>query len=225
MKKILISSDVIPITEKAQSFLGRSDVRVFTANTNREALDIHRAENMDLIITNLDMPGLSGEEFCSAIREDEELCKVSIIIICSNCNPDIERCSRCRANVFIRRPVKPQALLGKARQLLNIATRMFYRVPVGLKVQGEHEEGPFLGHSENISRSGMLIEADKELAKGDIILCSFFLSDTTRIVTDAEIVRVIDTISDHDVNLFGIRFTDLAADLASAIDDFVEEQA
>ena len=101
MKKIIIAEDIKAILEKEQSFLNRADIRTLTVSANEQALALHRAETADLIIVNLDSPQMSGEMLCSLIRDDKELCKVSIIIICSNTESDAKRCSLCRANAFI----------------------------------------------------------------------------------------------------------------------------
>jgi len=45
-------------------------MRVFTATTTDEVLQIHRAVRVDLIIISLDMPGMSSEQLCSLLMEN-----------------------------------------------------------------------------------------------------------------------------------------------------------
>ncbi len=223
MKKIIVIDDIKSSLKKKESFLNRSNIEIFTATSNEEALNIHKAEKVDLIITNLDMPEMSGEEFCSVIRKSEELCKVSIIIVSSNSKSDIERTSQCRANAFITMPVNPSVLFEKSHRLLNIPRREHYRAPISVKVDGKYESRPFLCHSENISASGMLFITDKILSQGDIIVCSFVLPDSKHIITDAEIIRAVKKITEFDVNQYGIRFSNLAAEARYVIEAFVKK--
>jgi len=223
MKKIIIANDIRSLLEKERSFLNRSSVRVFAVNSNEDALDIHKTEKADLIVTNLDMLDMSGEMFCSIIRKNKELCKVSIIVICPSDKADIERISQCRANAFITMPVTPSILLEKSHQLLNIPKREYYRSPISIKVDGRYESKPFLCYSENISASGMLFITDRILLKDDTILCSFILPDSTHIITDAEVIRVDKKITEFDANQYGIKFLNLAAESRSAIEAFIRK--
>ena len=113
MKKILISDEVMMIIANEKSFLGRNDIELFMAPTSDDMLDIHRAERADIIISTLHTSGMMCEDLCSAIRADEALRKVSIILICSNNAVDIERSSQCKANVSMTLPVAPHSFSRK----------------------------------------------------------------------------------------------------------------
>lgn len=111
MKKIIIASALKPFIEKERSILQRADFRIFTATSGEEALKIHRGEKADMIIADLDMPGIGGDKLCSVIRGDEALKKVSIIIVCTNRQSDLERCSSSGANSYITKPIVPAQLV------------------------------------------------------------------------------------------------------------------
>ena len=66
-----------------------SDVEMLTAYSNTDALRIHRKEKAALIITELYGSGMSAQQFCAQIRDDEELRDVSIIVCCRD--NEIER--------------------------------------------------------------------------------------------------------------------------------------
>ncbi len=220
VKKILIVTDVKPFIEKKKNILSRADFKIFTATSGKEALEVHRAENVDLIITDLDMPVINGDALCSEIRKDEKLRSVSIIIVCNNNKAEIKRCIDCNANLYITRPVKPAELLGKAIQLLNINERESYRVLLKAKVKGKYQEESFFCYSENISVSGILIETDKRLSKGDIIKCSFFLPGSRNMELGGEVVR--DVRGSGNAFCYGIRFLDIDSDSKTAIEDFIK---
>jgi len=225
MKKIVIDHEIKSLIEKEKSFLARSSIKLFTANSKEEMLDIHTSKKVDLIITKFDMPAISCEMFCSVIRKDRALRKVSIIILCNNNSPDLEKSSRCNANAVVTIPIDLEALLEKSHQLLHVAKREAYRVMLGLKINGKYREVPFMCYSENISSSGMLIETDKVMAKGDKVICSFFLPDSRHITAEGEVVRIVKKPSEYETNQYGIRFNDISPDLKSALESFIEKRS
>ncbi len=224
MKKVIIADEIYQLIEKEKSPFSRSDIKILRSVSNTEALNIHKTEDCDLIITGLDSPDISGEELCSVIRGDKELCKVSVIIACSDGKANIERCSACRANAFITTPIQMPVLLDRAAKLLDIHQREVFRGPLGVKVQGRYKNLSFLCFSENISASGMLFESEKMLERGDLIVCSFFFPNSKRVTAKAEVVRKAEKQAEFDSNRYGIKFINLEDDYKSIIEDFVKEQ-
>lgn len=224
MKKVIIAEDIKAILEKEDSFLNRSDVRIFTATTNEQALNLHRAERANLIIAQLDTPVMSGEVLSAIIRDDNELCKASLIIVCSDTESDLKRCLQCRANAFVTSPINNATLLQEVHQLLHIGHRKSCRVLVSIKIQGKSSEIPFTGYAEDISVSGMLLHSNTLLYEGDAITCAFYLPDSTHITTNAEVIRILERETEHDTNGYGIKFIDLSTDFSSAIEGFVKKE-
>jgi hypothetical protein len=99
---------------------------------------------------------------------------------------DRAKVARCQANAYITKPIRPVEFLEKVSQFLDIPERQSYRVLLKVKVKGKTTTEPFFCSSRNISVTGLLIETDKILEKGDVISCSFFLPKSEIIVTDAE---------------------------------------
>jgi CheY-like chemotaxis protein len=222
VKKILIAQDIRDILEQDSAFLNRADLAVFAAATNDEALKIHRAERANLIITELDMPGMTTEEFCSRIREEEGLRAVSMLMVCANTPAAIERSSRCRANAVLLRPVHPLLLALKSQQLLEIASREALRVLLSASVDGRSEEESFFCRSRNISATGMLIETDKPLAEGARLSCQFYLPNAKKIQASAKIIRSIERSPGDEDYQYGLKFTDIAPEAEQQLIDYVE---
>ena len=223
MKKILIAEDIKSVIETEESFFKRSDIKIFTSASNEEALHIHKTEKVDLIIARLDDTEMDGDTLCSLIRNDPAFCRVSIIMVCSPEMAAVQGKSRGTANVYIREPINPPVIFENAHHLLSIAHREFFRAPIIIKVKGEQRNEAFFCLSENISASGMLFGTDRIIGRGDSILCSFILPSSTRIVTEAEIVRVVAKVGYFDTNQYGIRFTNLDDACRSAIEEFVKK--
>jgi len=222
MKKILIARDLHVLLEQNDTFLKRTDLRVFVAATNDEALKIHRVERVNLIIAQLDMPGMASEQFCSTIRADEDLRAVSMIMVCADTPAAIERSAQCRANVVLQYPVHPFVLMVKAQQLLDIASRGMLRVLLSASVEGRVDDEPFLCRVRNISVTGMLIECDSPLAEGARLYCMFYLPNAKKIEVSGKIIRSVKQSPGHDDHQYGLMFTDITAETKRLLTDYVE---
>lgn len=223
-RKILVAHDIKSILAKGESFFSREHIKIVSFSSNEEALSIHKDEQVDLIITTLDSPQMDGKTLCSLIRDDVFLQKVSIIIVYPDIKPANEMLLQCRANAFIREPINLSLLSAKALQLLNIAQREYLRAPVAVKVQGKYKGKPFLCISENISATGMLLQTEKIIHKGDAIACSFFLPNSVHIVTEAEIVRIVKKKTEFDTHHYGIKFSNLKSTDQSEIEKYTKEE-
>jgi len=222
MKKVLIAQDLHSLLEQDHSFLDRTDLQVFVAATSDEMLATHRAERVDLILSKLDLPGMSGERLFGLIREDAELRTVSAIMCCANTPEAIKSSSQCRVNAVLLEPLHPVLIMAKAQQLLDIAARESIRVLLGVVVDGHFGEEAFYGRTKNISASGMMIETRKRLAEGARLMCQFYLPDAIRIQASGKIVRIIQQTSSNGDQQYGLMFTDIASETRQLISDFVE---
>jgi len=223
-KKILIAHDIKSLIEKGESFFQREHIKILTSSSNEEAISIHKEEQADLIISRLDSPQMDGKTFCSLIREDIFLRRVSIIMVYPDREPSPKVLSECRANAFLPDPLDISLLSSKAQQLLNIAQRESLRSPVAVKIHGRYKNKPFLCISENISATGMLLQTEKIIHKGGVIACSFFLPNSVHIVTDAEIVRVVSKKTEFDTHHYGIKFSALKSRDKAEIEKYTKEE-
>jgi DNA-binding response OmpR family regulator len=225
MKKILIANTVNSVVEGEKDFLGRQDIQLFTAATSDDVLALHRTEKMDLIVLGAGLPGMAAEELGSLIRKDPELKAVSLIILCRDDPAALERASRCGANAVMTLPVSSDRLLERARRLIDISSRGSYRVLVSVTVEGSVKDRTFFGRSENISATGMLLETDKVLKKGDRLKCSFFLPDAPQLLTTAEIVRDIEQAANAKSRKYGVQFLSLSPEAKASLREFIDRKA
>jgi DNA-binding NarL/FixJ family response regulator len=223
MKKLLIARELHVLLEQNETFLKRTDLAVFVAATNDEALHIHRVERVSLIITQIDLPGMPSEQFCSIIRENEDLRAVSMILVCADTPNEIDRSAQCRANAVLLHPVHPFVLMVKAQQLLDIAAREMLRVLLSANVVGRVEDEPFLCRVRNISVSGMLIECDTPLAKDARLDCMFYLPNAKKVELSGKIVRSLEQSPEHEVYQYGLMFIDITAGAKRLLADYIEQ--
>ena len=225
MIKIIVSSDIKTSIAQQKSFFDRADVRVFTADSNEEALMIHQAEKVNLIIAQLKRLGMTSRQFCSLIRTNPELSKVLLIIICANIRSEIEESSKCKADSVLTRPFDTEVLLETAQELLGISLRAALRVLLKVTVEGTIDALSFFCHSVNISATGMLIEAERDLTMGDSITCSFFLPASAQIIVTAEVIRIIKQSRGFAPTLYGVKFTRIDPEARRAVEEFVKKNA
>jgi CheY-like chemotaxis protein len=217
MKKIIIARDLKRLCLEKSRYLERSDVRVFTADTTDDVLQISLKEKIDMIVTQLDMPGMKSEELYGIIRKSRELREVSIIIVCQDTLAHRERCRKCKANAVLTLPLDGELLSLKVQQFLSVAPRMMYRAALAVAIEGKFKNRPLPFWTENLSANGMLIRAQEPLAKGDGIFFSFFLPDGTHVSGYGEIVRAVQLVNEPDSFQFGITFTSIDPEVKAAI--------
>ena len=225
MKKILLDREIGKELLKKQSFLNRAEVQLFTSASHNEALKIHRAEHVDLIITHREAMGMTGDQFCSLIKKDRELFRVSIIIVCACDASQMARSIRAGADAVILKPIKPSFLLAKARQLLNISWRETYRVPLDVTVDGKADGKTFSCRSLDISPTGLLMESTQPFAPGERVSCLFVLPDDRPIRAAGEIMRILPMEPGSPANRYGVHFRDLTPAAGRAIEAFLDSPA
>jgi CheY-like chemotaxis protein len=223
MRKILLADDLQRLYLEKNSFRHRADIKVFAAATNDDILSIHQKEKIDVIVTQLDLPGLASEELFSIIRTSEDLRDVSTIIVCRDTLAHRERCKQCNANAVFTMPVDSALLHFKIQQFLNVAPRKSYRAVLAVAIEGRFKNRPQPFWTENISTSGMLIKTREPLSKGAGTFFSFFLPNGTHISGYGEITRIVQSHTDPYMFQYGIKFTDIEPDVKKALESAVKK--
>lgn len=70
MKKILVVDDEVQICEIFEETLVAAGHDVSVANSGEEAYTLYSQNDFDIILTDLNMPGMSGDELCWKIRSE-----------------------------------------------------------------------------------------------------------------------------------------------------------
>ncbi|MDY7041692.1 MAG: GAF domain-containing protein, partial [Chloroflexota bacterium] len=96
---------------------------VMAAFSGEEALEILRAETVDLILLDVNLPGMDGHQVCRHIREEEEEHTRSTPIVFLNGTyvepADIARGLDCGGDDYLLKPVLSQMLLARVRAVLR----------------------------------------------------------------------------------------------------------
>jgi len=221
MKKIIVAEILLPIFDSNNSIFRRGSVTLFTAQSSEEIINLHGAENADLIITGQAFPLMGALRLCAAIRSNDLLKKVSIIVI-GGSGESGAQCLEAGANAFIPAPVDSVELFTKVSELLLVPQRKDMRVLLRASVKGSEDEVSFFAASQNISISGMMLEADRSLEPGDRLTCSFNIAHS-EIRVSCMIVRADSASSGR--RRYGVKFLNLDTKSLIIIENFVRTQA
>ncbi len=214
MKKIIIAQTILKQVGSHGTIFERSNITTYPARTSEEILTLHGVHNADIIITEADLPRMGGGHLCAAIREDQRLRDVAIIVL-----GEIEASRGIQANAILSKPLDPGQLFWKVSELLLAPQRQDMRTLLHATVNGREKNKAFLGHSKNVSISGMLLETTHVVNVGDRLTCTFHIGGR-EIVADAEVMRVMGVESGK--RQYGVRFVNLYMKYIVLIEQFIK---
>ncbi len=222
MKKIIIAQNILKAVGGVESLFGRGGIEVHPAQTSEDVLVLHRKVKADLIVADLALPVMGGVQLTRSIRGDAALKGVSIIMVCDSHEPAKASCREAGVNAVITKPVDPAALFEKISELIVVPHRKDMRVLLRVSVEDEAGGGtPVFATSENISMSGMLIEANHPYQPGDRLFCCFHVGHS-EIKTEGRVVRSVRQQSGR--YRCGIQFVNLDTKALIVIEQFVRSR-
>ncbi len=120
MKTILVVDDESMIRESVSSYLEKQGYQVFSAETGREALRIFESEQISLLVLDLMLPDLSGEEICKTVRSQS---RVPIIMLTAKTmEDDMLNGLDLGADDYITKPFSLKNLYARVRAVLRRAS-------------------------------------------------------------------------------------------------------
>ncbi len=116
-KKILVVDDEAKISEVIKSYLEHDGYKVSTALNGKAALNGYNEFNPDLIILDLMLPDISGEEICKRIRKNSS---VPIIMLTAKVSDDeVITGLDIGADDYVLKPFSPKQLLARVAAVLR----------------------------------------------------------------------------------------------------------
>ncbi len=124
---ILVVDDEPKIVEQARDYLERGGFRVITAGDGVTALAQARRERPDLVVLDLNLPGMDGLDVCRALRRESD---VPIIMLTARVD-ETDRLIGLElgADDYITKPFSPRELVARIRAV-------FRRVQGGVRTPG-----------------------------------------------------------------------------------------
>lgn len=115
--KILVVDDEAKIVEVVKSYLENSGYQVVEAYNGKEALEQFEQEKPALVILDLMLPDISGEEICKTLRKRS---RVPIIMLTAKVEEeDILRGLNIGADDYVTKPFSPRQLVARVKAVLR----------------------------------------------------------------------------------------------------------
>jgi uncharacterized protein (TIGR02266 family) len=227
-KKILVVDDTSMFRELETLFLGRLG-DVLTASSGEEALACARREFPDVVVTDLNMPGMDGDTLCRAIKADRDLHGTPVIVVTPGENrEDHARAVRAQADDVLAKPLsRIQLNLATARLLRDSGYRSLMRVSLGedVKVRLTRAEAGAWGVARDLSRGGIFVESPGQLPPATEVNLDFQLPDgrsplkpSARVMWNGQHPRT-------GMRGMGLRFLALDRKSTDRIDAFIHEHS
>ncbi|MFZ9738556.1 MAG: PAS domain S-box protein [Prochlorotrichaceae cyanobacterium] len=119
---ILLAEDDLANIETIACYLEAKGYAMVFANDGQEAIDLVQKNLPDLIVMDIQMPGMDGLEAIGLIRQMERLQNIPIIALTALAmKGDQERCLDAGANLYLSKPVKLKQLDTAIKALLKDA--------------------------------------------------------------------------------------------------------
>ena len=114
---ILVVDDEKEIVKLARDYLERAGFRVLSASDGTRALAAARGEQPDLVVLDLNLPGMDGLDVCRTLRQESD---VPIIMLTAR----VEETDRLiglelGADDYIIKPFSPRELVARVRAVLR----------------------------------------------------------------------------------------------------------
>jgi uncharacterized protein (TIGR02266 family) len=192
MSKILLVDDVELFLELEKSFLDGTGYEVLTARSGEEALEVIAAEEPSLVLLDLFMKGIDGDEVCRRLRADERWQSLPVIMVtAAGKDEQINRCLESGCDDYVTKPVNKNSLLEKIQRLLGrVRSRTAPRVPVSIKVQLQSQGRSLEACAQDISRNGIYVKSHNLLESGAPVQLQLSLPDGRQLPVQGKVKRV-----------------------------------
>lgn len=177
--KILIVEDEAAIAEVVSAYARREGFDTVTASDGLSALEIFSHEDISLVILDLMLPKLSGEEVCRRIREKSQ---VPIIMLTAKTGEaDVVYGLDIGANDYVSKPFSPRVLMARVRAHLRPSASRD-NIAAGFCADGRIEIDP---ERVEIRKDGKSIP----VTKSEFLIFSTLASKPIRTWSRDEIIR------------------------------------
>jgi two-component system cell cycle response regulator DivK len=121
-KRILVVEDQEDNRQIIRDLLSATDYEIIEAESGEEALAAVAKQRPDLILMDIQLPGMDGYEATRRIKADPALRSITIIAVTSYALSGEEQKARAAGcDEYVPKPYSPRQLLAKIRQYLPLS--------------------------------------------------------------------------------------------------------
>ena len=185
--KILMVDDDKEIADLVEIHLKGEGYQVYKAYNGKEALEIFDAEEIDLAILDIMMPGMDGNEVCAKIRQTSTI----PIIMLSAKDSESDKVSGLvnGADDYVTKPFNTSELIARVKAQLRR-----YMTLGGGEVESKNDESEFVlgGIELNDSSKKVFVDGEeKELTPTEFEILKLFLKQPGKVIPPKEIYRKV----------------------------------
>ncbi|MBA2493731.1 MAG: response regulator [Acidobacteria bacterium] len=151
-RKLLLADDSITIQKVVNLTFADEGIEVITASDGDTAMKKFVEATPDLVMADVNMPGLDGYRICEMIKQDDETKQIPVILLVGSFEPfDEEEARRVGADDYLTKPFQSiSQLVHKVSVLLN------------LDIGGEtaSESNDFISASESLETENVALESN-----------------------------------------------------------------
>ena len=168
---VLVADDSATNRALYRELLESSGYRVVTASSGPEALEVFHAERPDLLILDVRMPKLSGEEVCRRIKSEPDAAFLPVILVTAYEESGARlRALDAAADDLLIAPVNRLELLARVRSLLRL--KLYHQdlvrheaVVLSLSAALEAKDAYTRGHSQRVGELSARLARQLELGE------------------------------------------------------------
>ena len=122
-KRILVIEDQPDNRQILRDLLTNADFEVIEAEDGEAGVAAARTHRPDLILMDIQLPGIDGYEVTRRIKADLDLRAIPIIAVTSYAlSGDAEKAFEAGCDAYVTKPYSPRQLLAKVREYLPLGT-------------------------------------------------------------------------------------------------------
>ena len=118
-KKILVVDDEPDLLKVTLIRLETTGYKVFGAADGKEALDLARKVVPDLIVMDIYLPEINGDEVTKILKKDERLKDIPVILISATAASIAKRAKESGAAGYLTKTFEPEELVSMVKKLLG----------------------------------------------------------------------------------------------------------
>lgn len=208
-RTILIVEDSRPIRTLIQKGLMEAGFHVISAENGQEALDILPEQHPDLILSDINMPGMDGFELCEALHSDPDFASIPFVVMSTiNDRDQMRRIIKYGATDYMVKPFNIDELvihierfledrlllLIKEKERLDTERKMMLGSIKSLLAALEAREPRLKEHADAVAHiaSGMAEFAGASKREIELVILGAQLHDIGKIALKDEILLISD---------------------------------
>lgn len=182
-KSILVVDDEIKIAEVVKSYLEKNDYEVYTASNGETALSVFEKNQPSLIILDLMLPDISGEEICRRLRKKS---RVPIIMLTAKIEEEfVLNGLDIGADEYVTKPFSPRQLVARVKAILRRAEED--AIPLARIMSFFNDDLVIDFQSYEVKKNGNLVN----LTPNEFKILGILLKYPQKVFTREELIRYV----------------------------------